>query len=121
MNDSKYCVSRGSAHWVSAESIEITPAAQNSGDLRCRHHRSKRDAVSDPLRNVAKIQIIIHDDQMMHESRIVISHLGHGDDVRYDTMGLEAPEMGSGTSKTGLDFIGDANSSSSPHGIVHGR
>ena len=45
-------------------------------------------------------------------------NLGHGDNVGDNTMGLESPEMGSGTSETGLNFIGDANSSGSPHDVV---
>jgi len=52
---------------------------------------------------------------------MIMMNLGHGDDVRDNTMGLKPPEMGSGTSKTGLDFIGDANSSGFPHDVVSRR
>lgn len=48
-------------------------------------------------------------------------NLGHGDNVGDNTMGLESPEMSSGTSETGLNFIGDADSSGSPHSVVHHR
>lgn len=52
---------------------------------------------------------------------MMMVNLGHGDDVRDNTMGLESPEMCSDTSETGLDFIGYANSSGSSHDVVHRR
>src|SRR6516225_11243836 len=65
---------------------------QHAGDFVRGHHRGERAAVADAF--------------------------GHRHDVRDDTLCFEAPEMGPGAAKAGLDFVRDAEAAGSTDVLV---
>src|SRR5215467_4737233 len=71
---------------VAAERVEMNPLRERVGDLCRRHHRRQRSSVADAL--------------------------GHGYDVRDDSLQLKAPIMAARPSKSGLNFIRDADATS---------
>ena len=69
--------------WVAAEGVEVNSLAEHFGDLRGGDDRGERATVADAF--------------------------GHGDDVRNDALGFEAPEVRAGAAESGLDFVSDSD------------
>ncbi len=68
---------------VAAEGVEVNSLCEHFGDLRRRDDCGERAAVADAF--------------------------GHGDDVRDDALGFEAPEMRAGAAEASLDFVGNGD------------
>ena len=79
-------------HRVAAEGVEVDPAGERLGDLPPGGDRGQRHAVADAL--------------------------GHGDDVGYHAVVLEAPVVLAGSAEAGLHFVGNAEPAVLPRRCV---
>ena len=83
----------GDGDGVAAVGVEMNPLGEGLGDLVGGDHRGERGTVADTL--------------------------GHDDDVGLDALGLEAPEGFAGATKTGLNLVGDADTTGGTDVLVN--